>query len=94
MTLPHVTNHAVERYLERAKGFDPATVAEAMRSERIVTHTRNHIARVCAPYVRIASCLRAEGFEFNLAGSVVTVVPGKMLPSRASEQRSANRRRA
>lgn len=32
MTLPHVTNHAVERYLERAKGFDPATVAEAMRS--------------------------------------------------------------
>jgi hypothetical protein len=93
--LPHVTNHAVERYLERAKGCDAATVAEAMRSEIIVTRTRNHIAALCAPYIGFAARLRAEGvkFEFNLAGSVITVVPGKFMPSRTAEQRSANNRR-
>ena len=58
----HVTDHAVIRYLERVKGLD-------------VEATRRHIADVCKG-VRLARCVRAEGFDFVIKERcVVTVRP-------------------
>jgi hypothetical protein len=65
MTAPRVTDHAVLRYLERARGFDVEAV-------------RVHIATLCAPAVAAgASTFRAEGVRFEFQGpTVVTVAPG------------------
>lgn len=62
---PRVTDHAVVRYLERARGYD----MEAVRA---------HIAGLCAGASASGSrCLLAEGVRFELAvdGAVITVRP-------------------
>lgn len=71
MKLPRVTDHAVLRYLERAKGFDIEAV-------------RRHIEDLCAgAIVAGATCVRAEGVKFEIAaGKVVTVTPGGSGPNR------------
>jgi hypothetical protein len=65
MTVPPVSDHAVLRYLERAKGFDLEKV-------------RQHIASLCAAPVKAgANCVRVEGVKFEITdGRVVTCTPG------------------
>jgi hypothetical protein len=65
MSSPPVTDHALVRYLERAKGFDMEAV-------------RKHIAELCANGVRVgANCIRAEGVKFEIEnGRVITCTPG------------------
>jgi hypothetical protein len=62
-----VTDHAVLRYLERAKGFD----LEAVRS---------HIETLCAQPMAVgAICVKAEGVKFEIdphTRTVVTCTPG------------------
>jgi len=73
-----VTDHAVLRYLERARGFD-------------IEQVRRHVAALCAPAIKVgARSLRAEGvkFEFSRIGTVVTVVPNGPLPSQTSQRQS------
>lgn len=69
--LPHVTDHAVLRYLERVRGMDIEAV-------------RRHIAALCAGAVACgAICYRAEGHRFTIADrTVVTVRPMPGKPSR------------
>jgi hypothetical protein len=78
MKLPHVTDHAVCRYLERARGFDIEAV-------------RRHIAELCAPYVNSgAATIHAEGVRFELGtGKVITVVPNGKYKSRTARDRLA-----
>jgi hypothetical protein len=79
MSLP-VTDHAIVRYLERAKGVD----IEAIRL---------HIWKTCEGAVKIgATCLRAEGVKFEFTnGKVITVAPDGLLPSKIS--RAASQRK-
>lgn len=74
--LPRVTDHAVLRYLERAKGFDIESV-------------RSHIATLCAGAVNSgASTMHAEGVKFEFTNrSVVTVSPGGGYSSRTHRRR-------
>lgn len=64
MSNPPVTDHALVRYLERAKGFDMEAV-------------RDHIASLCAqPMAAGANCVRAEGVKFEFeSGKVITCTP-------------------
>lgn len=75
---PRVTDHAVLRYLQRAKGYD-------------IERVREEIARQCAPALAAgAASLVAEGVKFEFAGgAVVTVVPNTGLPNRTHEERLA-----
>jgi hypothetical protein len=79
MTVPPVSDHAVLRYLERAKGFDMEAV-------------RQHIADVCRGPVNIgATCIQAEGVKFEISGGrVVTCTPGKGGANRIKRARLAN----
>lgn len=65
MTLIHVTDHAVLRYLQRAKGFDVEAV-------------RRHIASLCTvPALAGALCVRTEGVKFEIQSrKVITCTPG------------------
>jgi hypothetical protein len=65
MALIHVTDHAVLRYLERAKGLD-------------VDAVRRHIAEVCTgPAAAGALCVKTEGVKFEMQnGKVITCTPG------------------
>lgn len=76
MKLPHVTDHCLVRYLERAKGFDVEAV-------------RRHIAQLCAPYVDTgAQTIHAEGVRFELGtGKVITVTPTGKYKSRTRRER-------
>ena len=57
-----VTDHAVIRFLERAKGFDIEAV-------------RTHIASLCAQPMAVgAICVRAEGVKFEIDPCTQTVV--------------------
>lgn len=80
--LPHVTDHAVLRYLERARGLDVEAV-------------RRHIADLCAPYTAVgARTVHAEGIKFELGtGKVITCTPNGKLPS-LTRQRTLERRPA
>lgn len=77
-----VSDHAVLRYMERAKGFDVASV-------------REHIATLCAgPAALGASCVRAEGVKFELGdNSVITVVPDHVTPGKTTRERNQHRLR-
>lgn len=68
--LPHVTDHAVLRYLERAKGFNVEAI-------------RQHIAELCAPYTAVgARTVHAEGVKFELGtGKVITCTPNSSRPT-------------
>lgn len=80
MTAPRVTDHAIVRYLERAKGFD----IEAVRS---------HIATLCQPAIKAgANTLQAEGVRFEFNGStVVTVAPASTQISRTRRNLMADK---
>lgn len=79
MTVPPVSDHAIIRYLERAKGFDMEEV-------------RQHIADVCRDAARAgAICVQAEGVKFEITGGrVVTVTPGSGGANRIKRDRLAN----
>lgn len=65
MSEHRVSDHAILRYLERAKGID----VEAVRA---------HILALCKPAMAAgATALRSEGvqFQFSRTGAVVTVLP-------------------
>jgi hypothetical protein len=102
MSHENVTNHAVERYLERVRGHDVAAIKAAMVSDdqkvkASIAETRSHIWRRCAGAIAPnARCLRAEGvkFEFSSTGWVVTVAPNAPMFSRTSRLRSQARVRA
>jgi hypothetical protein len=80
VNLPRVTDHAVLRYLERAKDFD----IEAVRA---------HIAITCAAAASVgAANLPAEGVKFALdKGVVVTVRPDGGPPCATHIRRAARR---
>lgn len=59
-----VTDHATLRYIERVMGLDVEAV-------------RQRIANTCRG-VRIAKCVKAEGFDYILKdGTVITVKPSQ-----------------
>lgn len=62
--LPHVSDHAVLRFLERVQGIHVETV-------------RRHIENLCAAAVAAgATSLRADGHAFEFRnGAVVTITP-------------------
>lgn len=64
MSLPFVTDHALIRYLERARGIDIELI-------------REHIALLCGPAAAVgAKNLRRDGVCYVLRGNtVVTVRP-------------------
>lgn len=64
VTFPEVTDHAIVRYLQRAKGFDMDAV-------------RTHIADTCRVAISAgATRLKIEGVEFVFRDrTVVTVAP-------------------
>lgn len=80
MTAPRVTDHAVLRYLERARGFDMEAV-------------RTHIATLCGPALKAgANTLQAEGVRFEFQGNtVVTVAPGSSQISRTRRNLMADK---
>lgn len=85
MTAPiRVTDHAVVRYLERARGFDIEAI-------------RKHIAEVCVAAHVGATCVRSEGVRFgithNETGPVVTTVtPNGPLPNKTARDNLLNHR--
>jgi hypothetical protein len=71
---PDVTDHAVLRYLERAKGFD----IEAVRQE---------IAQIVAPAVAVgATAFSANGLTFPLVGNRVVTVLDAEQPTRTARR--------
>lgn len=66
MSLPHVTDHALIRYIERVQGIDLSDI-------------REHIAQLCAGASGVgARTLIQEGHSFIIKGqTVVTVRPIK-----------------
>lgn len=80
MKTPRVTDHAILRYLERAKGVDVEAV-------------RRHIEEICAgPMVAGATSVRAEGVKFCFAGAaVVTVTPSSQIPNKTQRERVQNK---
>ena len=80
MSLPHVTDHALVRYLERVKGLDVETI-------------RQHIAKLCAPCVAAgARTMHAEGVRFELGtGKVITCTPNGKWPSRTRREMVAQK---
>jgi hypothetical protein len=99
MTHENVTNHAVERYLERARGHDVAAVKAGMASDDLkvqasIRETRSLIWKRCGPAIAMsAKCLRSDGFkyEFGNSGWVITVTQDTRMPSRTSRERSQAR---
>lgn len=78
MTLPRVTDHAVLRYLERARGIDIELI-------------REHIALICAPAAAVgAANLKRDGVKYVFEnGSVITVVPDEGTgPSKTHRRRA------
>lgn len=77
---PRVTDHAIVRYLERARGFD-------------IEEVRRHIAALCTPAMNAGShCLHAENVRFILANmTVITVEPNGTMPSETQQRRLAIR---
>lgn len=78
MTVPPVSDHALVRYLERAKGFDLEAV-------------RQHISNVCRDAAKAgATCIHTEGVKFEISGGrVVTCTPGKGGVNRTKRERLA-----
>lgn len=74
-TLPHVSDHAVLRYMERAKGIDIESV-------------RTHIALLCRSAVNAgAASLKTEGVEFQFKNrTVITVTPKTRGPTRTRQR--------
>lgn len=75
----HVTDHAVLRYLQRAKGFD-------------IDAVRQHISQICMlGHAAGASSVKAEGVRFILhSACVITTEPlgnGQTAPSRTAVRR-------
>lgn len=76
-----VTDHAVVRYLERARGFD-------------IEGVRRHIAETCAAGVVGATCVRSEGVRFGITHNdtgpvVTTVTPNGPLPNKTARDNLA-----
>lgn len=77
MSLPRVTDHALLRYLERARGIDVELI-------------REHIALICAPAANAGAVnLRRDGVQYIFAqGAVVTVLGKRQKPSRPAQVRA------
>lgn len=71
MSLPFVTDHALLRYLERARGIDVELI-------------REHVALLCAPSANAgAKSYRVEGVTYVFKkGHVVTVIGEDMRTAR------------
>jgi hypothetical protein len=71
MTHENVTNHAVERYLERVRGHDVAAIKAAMVSDdpkvlASIAETRSLIWKRCSAAIAMnARCLRARASSSN-----------------------------
>jgi hypothetical protein len=81
MSLPHVSDHAVIRYLERVRGIN-------------VDLIREHIALLCAPAANAgAANLLHGGFKYVFDhGDVVTITPIGAKPSRTHQARAMGER--
>jgi hypothetical protein len=81
LSLPFVTDHALLRYLERARGINIELI-------------REHLSLICAPAAAVgAAYLRRDGVRYVFKGGhVVTVLTdtGSVIPNATHQQREAS----
>jgi hypothetical protein len=77
---PHVTDHAVLRYLERVQGYN-------------IDALRQHISKTCEAVAALGgTCVRAEGVRFEISnGRVVTVTPDRQTPGKTGRALTQDR---